>query len=147
MFAIAARKRGNYADFQSFYHRHTYICMHRYISKNTKITSEFLTKCINVNPVVIRRLLQQLKAADLINVQRGSGGATITRPLNEISLLDVYNAVECLNHSELSIDSTCTKFARVADNGKTYQYQFYSLSAIIAVGYRINSARATQFRQ
>jgi DNA-binding IscR family transcriptional regulator len=50
---------------------------------------------------VIRRLLQQLKAADLINVQRGNGGAAITRPLNEISLLDVYNAVECLNHGEL----------------------------------------------
>lgn len=44
-------------------------------------------------------------------------------------------------------DSTCTKFAQVADNGKTYQYKFYSLSAIIAVGYRINSGRATQFRQ
>lgn len=30
---------------------------------------------------------------------------------------------------------------------KTYQYKFYSLSAIIAVGYRVNSRRATQFRQ
>ena len=44
-------------------------------------------------------------------------------------------------------DATCAKFAQVADNGKTYQYKFYSLSAIIAVGYRINSDRATQFRQ
>lgn len=48
---------------------------------------------------------------------------------------------------ELSEDSTCANFAQVADNGKTYQYKFYSLSAIIAVGYRINSDRATQFRQ
>ena len=48
---------------------------------------------------------------------------------------------------ELSREATCAKFAQVADNGKTYQYQFYSLSAIIAVGYRINSGRATQFRQ
>lgn len=48
---------------------------------------------------------------------------------------------------ELSEDSTCAKFAQVADNGKTYQYKFYSLPAIIAVGYRINSGRATQFRQ
>lgn len=44
---------------------------------------------------------------------------------------------------ELAEDATCTKFAQVADNGKTYQYKFYSLSAIIAVGYRINSERAT----
>ena len=31
-------------------------------------------------------------------------------------------------------------------NGKTYNYKFYSLAAIIAVGYRINSERAMQFR-
>ena len=48
---------------------------------------------------------------------------------------------------ELLEDSTCANFAQVADNGKTYQYKFYSLAAIIAVGYRINSGRATQFRQ
>ena len=47
---------------------------------------------------------------------------------------------------ELSEDSTCANFAQVADNGKTYQYKYYSLSAIIAVGYRVNSGRATQFR-
>ena len=48
---------------------------------------------------------------------------------------------------ELSENSTCANFAQVADNGKTYQYKFYSLSAIIAVGYRVNSDRAIQFRQ
>ena len=48
---------------------------------------------------------------------------------------------------ELFGDATCANFAQVADNGKNYNYKFYSLSAIIAVGYRINSGRATQFRQ
>ena len=48
---------------------------------------------------------------------------------------------------ELSEDATCANYAQVADNGKTYHYKFYSLPAIIAVGYRINSGRATQFRQ
>ena len=47
---------------------------------------------------------------------------------------------------ELNENSTCANFAQVADNGKTYNYKFYSLAAIIAVGYRINSERATQFR-
>ena len=47
---------------------------------------------------------------------------------------------------ELEENSTCANFAQVADNGKTYKYKFYSLAAIIAVGYRINSERATQFR-
>lgn len=48
---------------------------------------------------------------------------------------------------ELMEDSVCAKYAQTADDGKTYQYKFYSLAAIIAVGYRINSGRATQFRQ
>ena len=48
---------------------------------------------------------------------------------------------------ELDENSTCAFFAQVADNGKTYRYKFYSLPAIIAVGYRVNSQRATQFRQ
>ena len=51
------------------------------------------------------------------------------------------------SEGELQQNSTCANFAQVADNGKTYQYKFYSLAAIIAVGYRINSERATQFRQ
>lgn len=48
---------------------------------------------------------------------------------------------------ELFEKAVCAKFAQTADDGKTYQYKFYSLSAIIAVGYRTNSGRAAQFRQ
>ncbi|HHX60010.1 MAG TPA: virulence RhuM family protein [Epulopiscium sp.] len=48
---------------------------------------------------------------------------------------------------ELDEDSVCAKYAQTADDGKTYQYKFYSLSAIIAIGYRTNSERAIQFRQ
>ncbi len=66
-----------------------------------KITSDFLAESINVNPVVIRRILQQLKAANLINVTRGSGGAAIVRDMDKITFLDVYNAVECVDNGEL----------------------------------------------
>ena len=48
---------------------------------------------------------------------------------------------------ELNENAVCAKFAHTASDGKTYQTQFYSLDAIIAVGYRVNSIRATQFRQ
>ena len=44
-------------------------------------------------------------------------------------------------------NSVCAKFAQTADDGKTYQYKFYALAAIIAVGYKVNSQRAIQFRQ
>jgi len=47
---------------------------------------------------------------------------------------------------ELSEKSVCAKFAHTAADGKTYKTKYYSLDAIIAVGYRVNSYQATQFR-
>lgn len=79
---------------------HVLICID--IFKNDrKVTSEFLASSVNVNPVVIRRLLQQLKSAGIVSVIRGAGGAEIAKPLNEITLLDVYNAVECVEDGNL----------------------------------------------
>ena len=49
--------------------------------------------------------------------------------------------------NELQEDSVCAKFAHTAADGKTYNTKFYNLDAIISVGYRVNSVRATQFRQ
>lgn len=79
---------------------HILICIET-LKEDYKITSDFLASSVNVNPVVIRRLLQQLKKAGIINVKRGSGGAYIEKPLDEITLLDVYNAVECIDNGNL----------------------------------------------
>ena len=51
------------------------------------------------------------------------------------------------SEGELDETKTCVKYSQVGDNGRNYLYKFYSLTAIIAVGYRINSVQATQFRQ
>ena len=48
---------------------------------------------------------------------------------------------------EIEESSTCANFAQVADNGKTYNYKFYGLKAVIAVGYKVNSQAAVEFRQ
>lgn len=48
---------------------------------------------------------------------------------------------------ELQKDSVTEKNSATASDGKTYQTKFYNLDAIISVGYRVNSIRATQFRQ
>ena len=48
---------------------------------------------------------------------------------------------------ELKDDSVVSKMEITASDGKHYQTLFYSLDAVIAVGYRVNSVRATQFRQ
>ncbi len=79
---------------------HVFACIDVFKDEH-KLTSEFLADSVNVNPVVIRRILQQLKAAGLITVARGSGGASIAKPLDEITFLDVYNAVECVESGEL----------------------------------------------
>ena len=61
-----------------------------------KTTSDFLAASVNVNPVVIRRILQQLKKAKIVETKRGSGGAYAAKPLNEITFYDVYKAVDCV---------------------------------------------------
>ena len=48
---------------------------------------------------------------------------------------------------ELKKESVTEKISASASDGKNYQTQFYNLDAIISVGYRVNSIRATQFRQ
>jgi len=49
--------------------------------------------------------------------------------------------------SELRADSVVKDFLTTASDGKNYKTQFYSLEAIIAVGYRVSSERGAQFRQ
>ena len=49
--------------------------------------------------------------------------------------------------AELDQDSVIRKFRITAVDGKSYNTNFYNLDAIISVGYRVNSVRATQFRQ
>ncbi len=66
-----------------------------------KITSHFLASSINVNPVIVRKLLSQLKDAGLIEVKRGTGGATIAKSLEEMTFLNIYHAVDCIEENTL----------------------------------------------
>ena len=79
---------------------HMLTCMETF-KKDYKITSDFLASSINVNPVIIRRILSQLREADIIEVKWGTGGAMIARPLTDITFLDIYYAVECIEENTL----------------------------------------------
>lgn len=78
---------------------HMFACIDTF--SDQKMTSDFMAGSIGTNPVIVRKLLQQLKAAGLIEVSRGTGGVKITRPLDQITFLDIYKAVECTPDEEL----------------------------------------------
>ena len=75
--------------------------------------------------------LSQKALADLFGVSK----STISRHLKNI-----------FEEGELLRNSVVAKIATTAADGKNYQVDYYNLDAIISVGYRINSHRATQFR-
>ena len=76
--------------------------------------------------------MPQKRIAELFDVDR----SVVTKHLKNI-----------FSDNELQKDSVCANFAHTAEDGKEYQTNFYSLEAIIAVGYRVNSERGIQFRQ
>lgn len=78
---------------------HMFACIDTF--SDMKMTSDFMAASIGTNPVIIRKLLGQLKAAGLVEVARGTGGVTIKKPLKEVTFLDVYKAVECAPDEEL----------------------------------------------
>ena len=58
-----------------------------------------------------------------------------------------YHLKEIFKSGEIEENAVIRKFRITADDGKNYNTNFYNLDAIISVGYRVNSLRATQFRQ
>ena len=72
----------------------------------------------------------------LISVLFDKGRSTITEHLKHI-----------FETGELDEKAACRDFRHTAEDGKDYTTRFYNLDAIIAVGFRVNSARAIQFRQ
>lgn len=73
---------------------------------------------------------------DAISLLFDKGRSTIAEHLQNI-----------FSSGELAEGSVCRKFRQTAADGKNYQVKYYNLDAVISVGYRVNSARATQFRQ
>ncbi|EZH66518.1 Rrf2 family transcriptional regulator [Bacillaceae bacterium JMAK1] len=71
------------------------------LNKNTVNTSESIAESVNTNAAVIRKIMGMLKKADLIKVQPGVAGIQFAKSYPEISLLDVYQAVQVVKDNEL----------------------------------------------
>lgn len=76
--------------------------------------------------------LTQKKIAELFE----KGRSTITE-----HLLNIFN------DGELAENSVCRDFRHTAEDGKDYTSKFYNLQAITAVGFKVNSHRAIEFRK
>lgn len=68
---------------------------------NVKVTSELISTSVNTNPVIIRRIMAYLKKHQLIATASSSEGAKLLKSPEDISLLDVYNAVELTEENQL----------------------------------------------
>ncbi|MBD0379091.1 Rrf2 family transcriptional regulator [Paenibacillus sedimenti] len=71
------------------------------LEKGEHCTSEYIAGSINVNPVIVRKLSGMLKKAGLLHVKQGVGGATLAKQPDEITLLDIYRAVEVAEETDL----------------------------------------------
>lgn len=102
-------------------------------------TAEFLifTKQENKNTIEVRIEDETVWLTQkLIGILFEKSRNTITEHLQKI-----------FETGELVENSVCRDFRHTAEDGKKYTSKFYNLDAIIAVGFRVNSERATQFRQ
>ena len=79
---------------------HIFACMEVF-GKDYKITSDFLAGSIQTNPVIVRKILSQLKEAGLIEIHRGTGGAEPAKNPEEVTFLDVFKAVKPVENGKL----------------------------------------------
>lgn len=64
------------------------------LNKREPVTSELMALSVGTNPVVIRQLMVLLKRAGLIASQGGIPGSRLAKPQEEITLLEIYRAVQ-----------------------------------------------------
>ncbi|MBL8202993.1 MAG: Rrf2 family transcriptional regulator [Blastocatellia bacterium] len=57
------------------------------------LTSDWMASSIGVNAVIVRNVIGMLRRAGLVTTQQGAAGAFLARPLQQITVLDVYRAI------------------------------------------------------
>ena len=108
-----------------------------------------MNKVADLNSIV---LYQNETGSKIIEVLYDSEDFWLTqKTMSELFSVKVntinYHLKEIFNSGELKENSVIRKIRITANDGKKYNTSFYSLDAIIAVGYRVNSFEATQFRK
>ena len=71
-----------------------------YFKDMDRVNSEFLAGSVGVNPVIVRAVISKLREAGILKTQRGSSGAVLAKPLDQITFYDVYKAVDSVDKEE-----------------------------------------------
>ncbi|MDR1375964.1 MAG: Rrf2 family transcriptional regulator [Synergistaceae bacterium] len=71
------------------------------VFKEKKLTSEILARSTGCNPVIVRNLIGSLKKAGIVDVRRGSGGTSLAAAPEDVTIWDVYQAVDTVSLDEL----------------------------------------------
>ncbi len=77
------------------------ICAVKYFKKDREVTSSFLSLSTGANPVTVRTVISELRGAGLLDVSQGKTGIGLKKDINNISMLDVFNAVDGLDRDGL----------------------------------------------
>ena len=72
-----------------------------YFKDSEKVTSNFLAGSVGANPVIVRNVMGSLKEAGIISISQGKSGMKLAKNLDDITLYDVYKAVECVDDEGL----------------------------------------------
>ena len=90
-----------------------------------RVTSDFLSGSTGVNAVIVRGVLGQLRNAGIVETRQGSGGAHLAKALDEITLYDIYKAVDCIDdeglfhfHENPNVDCPVGRNIHKAMNGR-----------------------------
>lgn len=72
-----------------------------YFKNRDRVNSDFLAGSVGVNPVIVRTVIGKLREAGLVHTLKGSSGAELARPLDQITFYDIYKAVDSVNEEGL----------------------------------------------
>lgn len=64
------------------------------LGEKERLTSTKIAESVKTNPAYIRQLMSALKKAGLLSTKQGQANASLTRPADQITMLDIYRAVE-----------------------------------------------------
>lgn len=77
------------------------ICAVEYFKKDREVTSSLLSLSTGANPVTVRTVISELREAGLLDVSQGKTGIGLKKDIKDISMLDVFNAVDGHNKDGL----------------------------------------------